>query len=91
MHLLIPVRALGLNARQRLSNPGNVVPSRAPAGERALRASANVEAIRHLSQGLGSLKLLLDTRERQQAELRFQTALGPAYLVDDLFRCLGWR
>jgi predicted ATPase len=51
------------------------------AGERALRASANVEAIQHLSQGLHSLKSLPDTPERQRAELRFQTALGPAYMT----------
>jgi predicted ATPase len=51
------------------------------AGERALRASANVEAIKHLSQGLRSLNSLPETRERQQKELRFQTALGPAYMA----------
>jgi class 3 adenylate cyclase/predicted ATPase len=51
------------------------------AGERAARASANVEAINLLSQGLQSLKSLPDTPERQQTELRFQTALGPAYMA----------
>jgi predicted ATPase len=51
------------------------------AGERALRASANVEAIEHLSQGLQSLQSLPDTPQRQQAELRFQTTLGPAYMA----------
>jgi predicted ATPase len=51
------------------------------AGERALRGSANVEAIEHLLQGLQSLKSLPDTPERQRTELRFQTALGPAYLA----------
>jgi class 3 adenylate cyclase/predicted ATPase len=51
------------------------------AGERAARASANVEAIKHLSHGLQSLKLLPDTPERQRTELRFQTALGPAYMA----------
>jgi predicted ATPase len=50
------------------------------AGERALHASANIEAIEHLLQGLQSLKSLPDTPERQQTELRFQTALGPAYI-----------
>jgi class 3 adenylate cyclase/predicted ATPase len=49
------------------------------AGERALRTSANVEAIRHLSQGLHQLKSLPDTVERSRKELRFQTTLGPAY------------
>jgi class 3 adenylate cyclase/predicted ATPase len=51
------------------------------AGERALRASANVEAIKHLSQGLQSLKSLPETPERQQKELRFQITLGPAYMA----------
>src|SRR5262245_6120642 len=51
------------------------------AGERALRTSANVEAIRHLSQGLRVLKLLPDTPERKRTELRFQTILGPALLA----------
>jgi predicted ATPase len=48
------------------------------AGERALRASANVEGIKHLLQGLEVLKSLPETPERQRKELRFQTALGPA-------------
>ena len=50
------------------------------AGERALRAAANVEAIRHFSQGVHLLtSSLADTPERQRKELRFQTALGPAF------------
>jgi class 3 adenylate cyclase/predicted ATPase len=55
------------------------------AGERALRTSANVEAIRHFSQGLQLLKSLPDTPERKRKELRFQTTLGPA-----LFATKGW-
>jgi predicted ATPase len=51
------------------------------AGERALRASANVEAIKHLSQGLRLLSSLPDTPERNRKELRFQTALGPAVMA----------
>jgi predicted ATPase len=49
------------------------------AGERALRTSANVEAIRHLSQGLHVLKSLPSTPERKRTELKFQTTLGPAF------------
>src|SRR5262245_59759060 len=49
------------------------------AGERALRTSANVEAIRHLSQGLQLLKSLPSTPERKRTELKFQTTLGPAF------------
>jgi predicted ATPase len=49
------------------------------AGERALRTSANVEAVEHLSRGL---RLLLssfpETPDRSRKELRFQTTLGPA-------------
>ena len=51
------------------------------AGERALRTSANVEAIRHLSQGIQLLSSLPDTPERKRKELRFQTTLGPALLA----------
>ncbi len=51
------------------------------AGERALRTSANVEAISHLSQGLQLLESLPDTPERKRTELRFQTTLGPAFLA----------
>jgi class 3 adenylate cyclase/predicted ATPase len=51
------------------------------AGERALHTSANVEAIRHLSQGLQLLSSLRETPERRWKELRFQTTLGPALLA----------
>jgi predicted ATPase len=51
------------------------------AGERALRTSANVEAIRHLLQGLQLLTSLPDTPERKRKELWFQTTLGVAFLA----------
>ena len=51
------------------------------AGERALHTSANVEAIRHLSQGIQLLRSLPETPERKWKELRFQTTLGPALLA----------
>jgi predicted ATPase len=51
------------------------------AGERALHTSANVEAIRHLSQGIQVLSSLPETPERKWKELRFQTTLGPALLA----------
>ncbi len=51
------------------------------AGEHALRNSANVEAIRHLSQGLQLLETLPNTLDRKRTELRFQTTLGPAFLA----------
>jgi predicted ATPase/class 3 adenylate cyclase len=51
------------------------------AGERALRASANIEAIDHLIKGIELLRSLPETPERLRMELRFQTALGPAFLT----------
>jgi predicted ATPase len=46
------------------------------AGERAVKLSANVEAISHLSRGLELLKTLPDTPRRTQQELALQVALG---------------
>jgi predicted ATPase len=50
------------------------------AAERALRTSANVEAIEHLSQGIRLLTSSLpESPDRHRNELRFQTLLGPAF------------
>ncbi len=46
------------------------------AGERAGRASANVEAIGHLTKGLEVLRALPDTPERARLELPMLIALG---------------
>jgi len=46
------------------------------AGQRALERSAHVEAISHLTKGLGLLKTLPDTPERTQQELGLQLTLG---------------
>jgi predicted ATPase len=46
------------------------------AGERAVQRSANIEAISHLTKGLGLLKTLPNTPERTQQELSLQIALG---------------
>jgi class 3 adenylate cyclase/tetratricopeptide (TPR) repeat protein len=52
------------------------------AGERALRASANVEAVQHLSQGIRLLTTSLpDTPGRQRTELQFQISLGATLLA----------
>src|SRR5262252_8834358 len=51
------------------------------AGQRAIQRSANVEAIAHLRQGIELLTTLPDTPERLQAELTFQTTLGPALMA----------
>jgi len=48
------------------------------AGQQALERSANVEAVRHLTIGLGLLGPLPDTPVRAQQELDLQIALGPA-------------
>jgi predicted ATPase/class 3 adenylate cyclase len=46
------------------------------AGQRATQRSAHVEAITHLTKGLGLLKALQDTPERTQHELTLLLALG---------------
>jgi predicted ATPase len=51
------------------------------AGQRALRRSANVEAIEHLTRGLDILKTLPDTPEHAKRELDLQIALGPALMA----------
>src|SRR5262249_56281025 len=44
------------------------------AGERAAQRSANLEAIRHLSRGLGALQTLPNSIQRDQWELAYQIA-----------------
>jgi len=46
------------------------------AGQKAIQRSANLEAIRHLTEGLELLKALPDTPERIQQELMLQLTLG---------------
>jgi len=46
------------------------------AGRHSAERSANLEAIRHLSRALNSLKLLPDSQERDRQELIAQTAIG---------------
>jgi predicted ATPase len=48
------------------------------AGQQALQRSANLEAVRHLTIGLGLLAPLPDTPARAQQELDLQLALGTA-------------
>jgi class 3 adenylate cyclase/tetratricopeptide (TPR) repeat protein len=48
------------------------------AGERAIRRSANVEAVAHLTQGIELTHSLPPTPERDRRELRLYLALGPA-------------
>jgi predicted ATPase len=51
------------------------------AGQPALRRSANVEAIEHLTRGLDILKTLPDTSEHAQRKLDLQVAIGPALMA----------
>jgi class 3 adenylate cyclase/predicted ATPase len=51
------------------------------AGEKALKRSANIEAISHLAKGLELLEMLPDTPECTQQELRLQLALGGALIA----------
>jgi len=57
------------------------VPCWLDAGQRALRASANPEAIAHLTTGLNLLAELPAGPERAGVELQFRLALGPAYMA----------
>jgi predicted ATPase len=58
--------------------PGQAVAHWQRAGERAMRRSANREAIGHLSAGLEQLAQLPGTAENQRQELAFQRLLGQA-------------
>jgi class 3 adenylate cyclase/predicted ATPase len=57
------------------------VPCWLDAGQRALRASANPEAIAHLTTGLDLLAGLPAGPERAGVELQFRLTLGPAYMA----------
>jgi class 3 adenylate cyclase/predicted ATPase len=61
--------------------PAESVPYWLRAGERALHASANPEAIAHLTAGLRLLEALPEGPERAAQELTFRLALGPAYMA----------
>lgn len=51
------------------------------AGLRSRQRSADCEAIGHLTKGLAVLDQLPETRERDEQQLQFLTALGPAYIA----------
>jgi predicted ATPase len=51
------------------------------AGERALQASANPEAIAHLTAGLRLLETLPEGPDRAAQQLQFRLALGPACMA----------
>lgn len=51
------------------------------AGQRAVERSANVEGIRHLTQGLALLETMPENPGRAARELIIQTTLGPALIA----------
>lgn len=51
------------------------------AGQRAVERSANVEGVRHLTQGLTLLETLPESPARAARELVLQTTLGPALIA----------
>lgn len=59
----------------------HAIPYWLKAGQRAIARSANVEAVRHLSQGVELLKTLPDTSERMQQELSLFISLGISLLM----------
>src|SRR5262249_32124074 len=56
--------------------PAQAIPHWLQAGQRAIRHSANLEAIAHLTRGLELLNTLTATPERTQQELTLQITLG---------------
>ncbi len=63
------------------ARPEQAIPYWQQAGQRALKRSANPEAISHLSQGLTLLQTLPEDSERDQKELAMQMGLSPAYMI----------
>lgn len=61
--------------------PAQAVPYWLRAGQRAVERSANIEAISHLTKGLGVLKTLPDTTHRTRQELDVQITLGPVLMA----------
>ena len=61
--------------------PSQAIPYWQQAGQRAVERSANVEAIKHFTQGLELLQALPATPERAQQELTLHLALGPPLIM----------
>jgi hypothetical protein len=53
------------------------------AGQKALHASAHLEAAAHLRRGLGLLERLPDSADRLQVEVELRTALGAALIATE--------
>ena len=63
------------------ARPERAIPYWQQAGQRALKRSANPEAISHLTQGLTLLHTLPEDPERDRKELAMQVGLSPAYMI----------
>jgi len=63
------------------THPERAIPYWQQAGQRALKRSANPEAISHLTQGLTLLQSLPEDPERDQKELAMQVGLSPAFMI----------
>jgi predicted ATPase len=61
--------------------PAQAIPYWQRAGQHALRRSANLEAVRHLTTGIELLAILPETPARAQQELDLQLALGSALMA----------
>ena len=59
----------------------NAIPYWQLAGQHALKRSAHMEAIAHLTKGLELLETLPETSDRTQYEFHMQIALGPALIA----------
>ncbi len=62
--------------------PLQALPFWLAAGEMAVEGSANVEAIRHLRQGLALIAELPESADRDRLELRFQNALSTPLIAN---------
>ncbi|WNM60761.1 adenylate/guanylate cyclase domain-containing protein [Candidatus Nitrospira neomarina] len=63
------------------AHPERAIPYWQKAGQRALKRSANPEAISHLTKGLTLLQTLPEDPERDKKELMMQVGLSPAYMI----------
>lgn len=61
--------------------PARAIPHHQRAAAKALRRSANQEAISHLQRALDAVGQIADATERAKAEVELQVAMGAAYMA----------
>jgi DNA-binding winged helix-turn-helix (wHTH) protein/predicted ATPase len=66
---------------ERGNEPARAIPHRQRAAGKALRRSANEEAIRHLRQALGAIDHIADETERTKVEVELQVGIGAAFVA----------